>query len=479
MRPDTATRLLLAALFGLAAIPCPAAGQDAGAPALGAGAWLEQPFLAGRWGGFRDTLSDRGVDVTIHYTSEGMANVSGGIRRGAVYNGLLEIGLDADLEKFAGWPGGTFHAHALYPHGGSFSERYVGDLGVATNLEFYDSLRLYEFWREQSFFEQRFSLRAGQLAADEEFWVSEYALLFLNAGFGPPTAISGNMPVPAYAIAAPGVRLKTEPVKGAYAQFAIFDGNPAPGVLGDASPDAAGTNEFNHYGTHVALRRDEGALLAAEAGYRFNQPELDRPAFERVQGHPDATSRGRRRGLAGSYKVGVTYHTDTFSDIYDATLSGMESSAAPDSLRAVEGNYAIYFVADQELFRERESDAQGLGAFLRGTFAPPGRNFFDRSIEGGIRWLGLLPGRDKDEIGLGFGYYGIGDRAADAVRAANRADGTHAPELDYELAIELTYHLHLTPSITLQPDVQYILHPGGSDARDNAFIIGVRTTFAF
>jgi porin len=470
---------LLTATIALAATGACAAEKTVNPPAGAAASWLEQPFLTGKWGGFRDTLSDQGIDVAFSSTSEGMGNVSGGVRRGAAYNGLLEFGLDADLEKLVGWPGGTFHVHAVYPHGSPFSERYVGDLGGVTNLEFYDSYRLYELWVEQTFFEERFSMRVGQMGADEEFWVSDYGLLFLNDTFGTPAAVGGNMPVASYPLAALGIRLRLEPVKGWSAQLGVYDGNAAPAVNGDFSPDAADTNEFNHYGSRVSLRRDEGAVLVFEMAYRFNQPELERPAFHQVQRHPDPEPGRGERGLAGSYKVGVTYHTDAFTDIYDATLSALGSSLAPTAPRGAEGNYAIHFVADQELFRERGSDVQGLGAFARGAFAPPGRNFFDRSVEGGVRYLGPLPGRDEDELGLACRYLGISDRVADATRAANHRDGTRESEPDYEVVIELTYNMHLTPAVTLQPDVQYVIHPGGSGAQDSALIIGLRTTFAF
>jgi porin len=441
---------------------------------------LAQSLLTGDWGGSREILSDRGVTLTINYTTEAMANVSGGIRRGTVYNGLLELGMSADLEKLIGWTGGTLHLHTLYPHGTSLSENYLGDLGTATNLEFYDSYRLYEFWFEQNFFDERVSVRVGQLAADEEFWVSEYALLFINSGFGPPTALTANMPVPIYAIAAPGARLRVEPIKGFTIQFAAYDGNPAPGALGDFSPDAPHSNEFNHYGTHFALRGNEGALLAAEVGYRFNQPEIEDATQARVQGHTDVVDEGDgARGLAGSYKAGITYHTDTFSNIYDATLNASASSLVNDSVRGLDGNYVLSFIADQELFREHGSDSEGLGVFLRGTFAPRDRNFISHSIDGGFRYVGAITGRGEDELGLGVGYYRVSDRVARAVREVNRAEGMREAEPDYELVIELTYNIHATPSISIQPDFQYIIHPGGSGSRENAVVFGLRASFAF
>ena len=63
------------------------------------------------------------------------------------------------------------------------------------------------------------------------------------------------------------------------------------------------------------------------------------------------------------------------------------------------------------------------------------------------------------------------------------------PIRDYEAAIELTYQVQLAQDWSLQPDLQYIIHPGGhvSNPLDpsgtspipNATVIGVRTILKF
>jgi porin len=226
----------------------------------------EQDFLTGDWGGARRTLCEHGIDITATYTGETFGIVSGGLKRGAVYDGLVTLALDADLEKLVGWPGATFHASGFYPHGDSGTIKYAGDIGVFSNIDFYDSYRLYELYLDQQFFGEKLSLRVGQLGYDTEFAASDFAELFINSCFGLPTAITGNVPQPSYAIAALGARVKVQPTEWLYAQAAIYDGNPATASSPDPSPNAAATNEFNHYGTHWALRSDEGALVVGEVG---------------------------------------------------------------------------------------------------------------------------------------------------------------------------------------------------------------------
>ena len=84
-----------------------------------------------------------------------------------------------------------------------------------------------------------------------------------------------------------------------------------------------------------------------------------------------------------------------------------------------------------------------------------------------------------DQLGLGFAFLDVSDRIADATRAANRRDATHFTKPDYEATIELTYQFQLTPWCVVQPDAQWIIHPGGSRAIDDALVIGLRTAIAF
>ncbi len=58
---------------------------------------------------------------------------------------------------------------------------------------------------------------------------------------------------------------------------------------------------------------------------------------------------------------------------------------------------------------------------------------------------------------------------------------------NYELAIELTYQANILPGWIIQPDAQYIVHPGGGSPDPanpatripNAAVIGLRTTVTF
>ena len=444
-----------------------------------------QEYATGDWGGLRTALADRGVVFNFTYAADPIGVVSGGIRRGVLYNGFLDLGTDIDLEKLVGWKGGHFHVNGFYPHGENGSANYVGDIGTFSNIEAYDTYRLYELWVEQSFFEDRFSLRVGQITFDSEFAVLDaYGGLFVQSGFGVSEAFSANLPLPVFPNAAPGLRLRVGPFAGFAMQAAVFDGNVAPGLTPDHSPNAAVSTEFNRRGTHWALRPDEGALLVGEMSYRFNQvPEEELSATHttadaRPPGAPAAPV-VPKRGLAGSYEFGFLWHTDAFADIYDVTLADLGSSLAPAAARNRGANYALYANIEQELWREPQSEDQGLGAFAHAVWMPPDRNFVEFSGEGGLHYHGAIPGRDHDALGLGVAFIRISDQVASAVRAANRHDHTSNSVPDFEVTIEIVYRYQAAPWLSIQPHAQYVIQPGGTKDHDNALILGVRTNFAF
>jgi len=111
----------------------------------------------------------KGVTFTAEYTGEIFANLSGGIKTGAAYEGLLRLSLQLDLAQLLCWKGATVYGSMLYPAGEGLTDQYTGDLNRLSNIDAYDSVRLFELWFQQKLFGDLFSIRIGQIAADQEF----------------------------------------------------------------------------------------------------------------------------------------------------------------------------------------------------------------------------------------------------------------------------------------------------------------------
>ncbi|MFZ9645696.1 MAG: hypothetical protein ACO29M_03350, partial [Fluviibacter sp.] len=61
--------------------------------------------LFGDWAGLRPLLDNYGVSFTLNQTSDYLGNTRGGIKQGFMYDGLLDLELDVDLNKLMGWRG--------------------------------------------------------------------------------------------------------------------------------------------------------------------------------------------------------------------------------------------------------------------------------------------------------------------------------------------------------------------------------------
>lgn len=435
--------LCLMAAGGLSSAAEPATAT----PPSGLRRFLQQDYLLGDWGGLRTNLAARGVEFEFLYSGGVAANLDGGLRRGSVYEGAFLLMLDLDSEKLAGYPGGKLHAGSIQVHGKRFSENYVGDLNQVSLLDYAHGFRLWELWYEQTFCEGKVALKAGQLAIDRDFLTPDYyssfgQFAFLNQTFFYPTMAFNVFDQPGFPpgrhglastpYGAPGVRLRVDLTPKYYAQAGVYDGNP----------------DRSYTGTRLHLDRQEGALAYFEVGYRLNQAK-------------EAT------GAPGSYKVGGYYHTDEFYDTYEATRWAVDSQIFPGTPlpSAHNGNYGLYFLADQMLWREqgREDPArQGLIAFGRVAGAPADRNLAQWGLDGGLVYRGLIPSRDWDTLGVGLSYLRISDELRRGQQDVNAlyGDGT-VPVADGEGALELNYRIQITPWWVLQLSSQRVFHPGG------------------
>jgi porin len=404
---------------------------------------------------FKKQLADKGVTVGVNYIADVFGNPTGGQQQGAAYDGRLELVIDADMEKLFGIQGGAFHANGYWITGGGLTSNYVGSLMPVTNTEAMVTVRLYELWYEQKFFDGKVGVRFGQIAADTEFLLSKYGALFVNGTYGWPAFTAANLPAggPAYPLATPGVRVKLGQDSDPFSVLmAVFNGDPA-GANCIGNPQ-----KCNAYGTTFAL--DTSPLAMQEFQWRYNQ---------------DKDS----RGLAGQIKIGAYQHFGAFIDErYDA--NGLPIGLTGGDPGQLRGNWGVYGVWDQQILKLSEDGSKSVGFFVRALGSPEDRNLMNFYIDGGLNFAGLVPNRPDDVFGIA-GAYG---KISNAVRGYQIDAGAY-PVQDYEAQLELTYQAALMPGWTIQPDLQYIFHPGGNIATasglpaKDALVLGVRTSMAF
>ena len=198
-------------------------------------------------GGLRPFLSKYGLSLSILETSEVLGNVSGGVKQGFDYDGLTQMILQLDTERAFDLYGGTFNVSGLQIHGRNLSADNLDTLQTASGIEADRSTRLWELWYQQKFLEEdRLDVKIGQQSLDQEFMVSQNALLFVNTMFGWPMLPSADMPGggPAYPLSAPGVRVRMRPIDSLTFLAGVFNGSPVSNNNGDPQQENAIRHQF-------------------------------------------------------------------------------------------------------------------------------------------------------------------------------------------------------------------------------------------
>ena len=419
------------------------------------------PMLADP-GGLRAALWERGVKYQLNYLGDLLTNPSGGVQRGVAYSGRLELVIDADLEKSAGWSGAAFHANAYQIHGSALSRSYIGNLMAASNLEALPATRLYEAWIEQKLADGKLAMRAGQLGADTEFLSSSYASLFINSTFGWPMITAADLPSggPAYPLATPGLRLGLYPTDRLSLLLGLFNGDPA----GSGNPDP---QVANRYGLNFRVR--DPAFVISEIQYKYGDDKSP-------------------TGLSGTAKLGAWTHFGRFNDqrFDTAGLSLADPSSSGDPLRR-RGDQGVYGVIDQQIYRLPDDPAKGLGLFARIGAAPGDRNLINFYADVGLNASGMIASRPDDAFGLAFAYARISPAARGLDQDDIALNAVSRPVRSSEMLVEATYAAQIVPGWNLQPNLQYIIRPAGgaSDpnqptrALRNALVIGLRSSLKF
>lgn len=417
--------------------------------------------------GLRAFLKARGITYSLTYIGEGLGNATGGLRRRAILEGLLDLEIDVDLGPLLGWKGAFLHTNLFQIHGAGLSRGTLDNLVTVSGIEALPSSRLYELSFEQKLFDDRFSLRFGQLATDTEFAVTQTGTVFVNSTFGWPNNMAVVIPSggPIYPLAVPGVRAKYVPNANFSLQVGVFDGDPAGPARPGADPEPQRRNR-----TGTNFRTNDPALVIAEAAYAYNI-EPDSP------------------GEAGTVTLGGWHHFGRFDSLrFDRDRLPLASPESTGLARRFRGDSGLYGIIDQTVYREPDDPNDGASVFVRVAGGPSDRNLIDLYVDAGIAYKGLLPGRSDDTVGVAFALSRVSRDARAFDTDTILATGSPGPRRSSEVVLEATYQAVLGPGVTVQPDIQYIFRPGGGIAnpRDpdagrirNAAVFGLRTTIRY
>jgi porin len=447
---DLATRrsvaVVILAVLGSAAI---AGAEDTPTPPASTRSFADTPFqlvlprehLLGDWLGARTWLEDHGVTPSLTFVTDALGNPTGGQRQG--FRGANNLGLDLrfDLEKLSGLTGGSFAVSFSERFGASLSEEDIGNVFTVQQVFGGQTYRIVDVAYQQKLLDGRIELRVGRIAAGDDFLVSPYNYVFVQNGFnGNPVGVFFNAPgMTAYPNATWGGLVKGKPTERTYLMGGLYNGDPS-------------IRENKHHGADWSM---DGPLFAiGEVGYQSNGLPGD-------------------QGLIGNYKAGFWYDDSRYID-----FNTVARARVPDSSR---GNWGLYGLFDQVLVRfGGPGSNRGFGVTGSVLVSP------DQSISqmpffatAGLVVRGLFPSRATDVAGVGVVYGRFSEDLQDSQRRARQSDPTVGIQRD-ETAVELTYRFRFREdSLYLQPDLQYIIRPGGTGRIADAFVVGFEAGINF
>jgi porin len=389
-------------------------------------------YLFGDWAGKRTALAEKGIAFDFFYITDLQGNPTGGIQQTAAGWERIRGTIDINFDRLMPWQGLRFHATGLWQVGANLGGK-IGTIANPSDLVSAHTTRLDSWWLEQNFLSDRVRVRAGQLAGLDFYGNQEYGGSWLveplGYAFGNLFAATFESFNPA---GTPAFEVRVAPMRNFYVKTAVQAGNRDP-------------YHQDPTGFHFQIRDTPDFLF--EAGYRVHPEDPTRSA-----GSPVGKS------YPGDYKFGAAYNAGKFPE-----AGGGKSN----------GNYLIYGMASQALFRPQSGSNRGLDATFGFDWSPGDVTRQNVQITAGARFNAPFASRRKDRVAWALVY----SRISDPYR--NFGELLGAPLLGSEKAFELNYSLQVTPYFLLQPVFQYYVDVGGNPTLSNAPVLGFRTKVTF
>ena len=411
------------------------------------GGFSKADYLTGDWWGYRERLMDSGVEVFAFYNSILSGNVRGGLdANNATYVQDAWLGLKFDLEKLVGWKGGQFVVSGIIREGRDLTTLYIGSIYSTQQMVGGQRPFLYQLYFQQQVFADQLTLKIGRFGASDDFNTSPLYGYSLNNG------INGNIRnvlfdtrFSAYPFATWAAAVTYEPKESDFsAKLGIFQ-------------VSQGMFENDDHGLNFGIAGDDGYTSIAQVIWA---PEFFKKPVNSERPDGKATRPASMKGLPGHYWVGVTFSQ---WDYYPRFGGGFEDHS-----------YGFYAHADQMVYQEAPGGDEGLIAWVASGYYPQEEiSIVPFQVNVGLNYKGLIPGRDDDRTMLHFIY---GDLSQDYARSV-RVPGGGNPES--EKVVEFAHRFQITPWSYFQPDIQWVINPGGTGDIPDAVVIGAQMGLTF
>lgn len=384
--------------------------------------------LFGEWGGERTRLEERGVKFDFQYVSDSLWNIKSEQQERLASWNRLRGTVDIDLGTLAGEQGLYFHATGLWQGGGNLGT-YLGLLTSPSGMSSANTCRLDSWWIEKRWLDERITARVGQFAGQDFYGAQHYAASFI---FEPMGYALGNLFTTLESFdppSTPALEVRVAPIRNLYVKSMVA---------------AAVRSPFSQNPTGLVAQFNGTPVSTSEIGFTPGRKASSMRAFDNVE---------NRKGYSGLYQFGASYNPAKFT--------------SPTSLTPRAGNYLLYWMASQALWRVDPKEAKGLDATLAYDWSPADINRNNTQLTAGLRFNEPLPLHIHNTMSLGY------VRNSLSSQFLPRA----TPAWKTENAVEFNTLLDPLPMLLVQPVIQYYANVGGRAQRSVVF--GFRTKVEF
>ena len=381
-------------------------GETAAAKQYSGDFW-SRSTLTGDWGGTRNEWAAKGVTFDINLNQIGQSVISGGKDQGWEYTGRGNLTLHIDTQKLGLWPGGFF----TFEVEGNYNRPINLDTGalmpVNTN--------------------QLFPTPGRRELNIPAVTFTQFLCPYFGLTLGKLDTTSGDANAFAHG-------------KGDK-QFLnlAFNINPALLLTVPSSTLGGGVIILPNKDPHAAII----TLMAVDSNGKAN-----RTGFDTVfAGNNSFAIEGRVRtdffGMTGHQLVGATYSGKNFSSLDQSLRIIVENG----TIEKEDNSWAVFYNFDQYLYEPKKE--QGIGIFGRFGASDGDANPVHYFYSLGVGGKGVIPGRTRDEFGIGYYYIDVSNPKFTGPLAERNF-------MRDEYGIEAYYNIALTPWMKLTPDIQVI-----------------------
>ncbi|MBB2166968.1 carbohydrate porin [Gluconacetobacter aggeris] len=393
---------------------------------------------------FRERLQKKGFTFSLTYKAEAMGDIDGGIRRGMDYVHEFTLQMLFDLGKMShaldGW---TVHTLVMNRAGREVSHDLVGDYYVnlmeVYGLSGHVVAHLVDFYAQKKAFHNRLDVAFGRMALTHVFATSPLLCSFMVT-CSAPVALKVDPAFAVYPKATWGARARFRPTRDTAIQVGAYEVQP----LADGPSGWAWASE-----------NATGLMLPAEFTW---EPFLT------------------HNKLPGHYVIGYAHDTTRYPDALGTKPAALVAQARRERSAPMD----MFWLETEQMIYRLGGPGQMSGGYLMAGYVhntPHVASISDEAY-GGLSFNGVIPGRAKDRLGILYSWYHVSDRKRQGQVIAQDAglslgSQVRGPQTNSQV-IEAYYGIDTCPGLVIQPEFQYMIHPGETSHIPNAALVGLK-----